>query len=70
MFEYRVVRKIDPHNVIEADGDKPAKAVKGYNVGDVLDPSTDPDVIKALCDRNVVNPVVVPDRVAAKSKAD
>lgn len=66
MYEYRVVRPIDPHNVIEADGDKPAKAVAGYKVGDVIDPSSvDPDVLRTLCERNLVNPVVVPDRARA-----
>jgi hypothetical protein len=60
-MKYRAVVKISPHDVIDADGDKPAKRVKAYAIGELLESGTDPDVVQALCDRNMVVPVNLPD---------
>jgi len=60
MFEYRAVRPIDPHNVVEEDG-KPPKSCRGYKVGEVLEADIDLQVREALIARNLVVPVVVPD---------
>lgn len=69
-MQYRAVRPIDAQEVIPAEGDTPAKRCRAYAIGDTLDRSEDPAVVKALCDRNLAVGVNLPDAPVVDGGAD